>query len=492
MRNQSNNTATAQRYKRTHLSKTQNGFSLLELLISMAITVIAIVAAVGLMTKFARSAGAFTEVSTLEEIKGTSETILRADLDGAGHNLTRPSPSLAGTIFASPTAFENYTWSNGTITKTGPTGWGTPANITHALASGLGSFSFTPPAEAATATMFGANGASLGIIIGTGNPAPLSVLANGADVSANNNVPPHLPGDTYTFKIENGPSQRITKLYRTRANASAPIWTSSATIPPYPISFQVNIFNQGQSFTNTKITGAPLIALSGNYTEFAPLPNDNNVQPTAPVATTGGGSGIVILSGDRTTDSTTTLAALNENSTDILARAPKRGSFNQGDYALVIDWGSLDPNTPGGTASSLCRIVSVSTSGDNVTLSIERVRQNNAAWSRLWSTDNNHAHSFAPGATLTKLQAPVSYALSTDSRLVRVEADRVSTVAFNVRRATFNRYVEFNSPAMMFLVNIILAAEGVETTAATATETRATIEFRSTPRALNLASNQLN
>jgi len=79
--------------------------------------------------------------------------------------------------------------------------------------------------------MFGANGASLGILIGSGNPAPLNVLANGADVSANNNVAPHLPGDTYTFKIENGPSQRITKLYRTRANASAPIWTSNSTIP---------------------------------------------------------------------------------------------------------------------------------------------------------------------------------------------------------------------------------------------------------------------
>jgi len=476
--------------RKTARGRQQEGFSLLELLIAMAIAIIAVVAAVGMMTKFARSAAAFAEVSTLEESKGISETILRADLDGAGHDLTRPSPSLAGTIFATPADFLNYTWSNGTITKTGSSGWATPANITHALASGLGGFSFTPPAESASATMTGANGASFALVVGAGSPTAINIFANGSDVTGT--VTPHIAGDMYTFKIENGPSQRITKLYRVRDNSPSPIWTSNATIPAYPISFQVNIFNQGQSFTNVRITGAPLSALSGNFTEFAPLPNDNNLQLTAPVATTGGGTGVIILSGDRATDATTTLSPVSENSTQVLARTPKRGSFNQGDYALLIDWGSLDPASPGGAASSLCRITSVSVSGDDVTLSIERVRQSNPAWARLWSTDTNHAHSFPAGARLTKLQAPVSYALSSDSRLVRVEADRVSTVAFNVREATFNRFVEFNSPAMIYLVKIFLAAEGVETVATTSGETRATIEFRSTPRALNLASNQLN
>ena len=125
MRYHKTTTTTTQR-KPHSLSRTQTGFSLLELLISMAITVIAVIAAVGLMTKFARTVGAFTEVSTMEEARGTSETLLRADLDGAGHNLTRPSPPLAGTIFATLTSFDFYTWSNGTITKTGATGWDNP------------------------------------------------------------------------------------------------------------------------------------------------------------------------------------------------------------------------------------------------------------------------------------------------------------------------------------------------------------------------------
>ncbi|MGH9962272.1 MAG: hypothetical protein ACREBC_34975, partial [Pyrinomonadaceae bacterium] len=70
--------------------------------------------------------------------------------------------------------------------------------------------------------------------------------------------------------------------------------------------------------------------------------------------------------------------------------------------------------------------------------------------------------------------------------------DRASTIAFNLRRANFNRSVEFNSTAMIFQVDITLAAEGIETNATASDETRGTLEFRSRPRALKLASNQLN
>src|SRR6266508_1502300 len=152
MRYHKTTTTTTQRKPRS-LSRTQTGFSLLELLISMAITVIAVIAAVGLMTKFARTVGAFTEVSTMEEARGTSETLLRADLDGAGHNLTRPSPPLAGTIFATLTSFDFYTWSTGTITKTGATGWDNPANITRSRAASVPlALRLQRPEEARTST----------------------------------------------------------------------------------------------------------------------------------------------------------------------------------------------------------------------------------------------------------------------------------------------------------------------------------------------------
>ena len=43
-------------------------------------------------------------------------------------------------------------------------------------------------------------------------------------------------------------------------------------------AFGLNIYAQNQSFTDVTITGAPLIALSGNSTEFAPLPSDLGTQ----------------------------------------------------------------------------------------------------------------------------------------------------------------------------------------------------------------------
>jgi prepilin-type N-terminal cleavage/methylation domain-containing protein len=485
------------------------GFSLLELLITMAITAIAVLAAVGLMTKFARTAGAFTEVSTMEEARGSAETALRADLDGAGRNLTRPTPPLAGTIFATPNSFDNYNWSNGTITKITGTGWDNGANITHALATGLGSYTFTPPANGGSAYIYSPNGDTFAIVIGFGNPAIgvwMGVYVNGVEVAAtcchppNETIGAHVGGDSYTFKIENGTSQRIAKLYRVRNNVPTPLWTSNVPVTSYPIGFGLNVYYQNQSFTNVKITGAPLIALSGNATEFAPLPYDLNTQLTAPLTTTGGGSGIIALSGDPTTDAVTTTDTFKDGASDITAHAPQRGSFNEGDYVLIIDWGSLDPSAPGGAASALCSVSSVSIDSDPsvldgsplVKLTVERVRKDNPAWSRLWSTDSDHSHTFGPGSTLTKLQAPVSYTTSKDSRLVRMEGDHTSTIAFNVRRANFNRYVEFNSTALIFQVDITLAAEGVETDNTSSTETRGTIEFRSRPRALNLASNRLN
>jgi len=73
-----------------------------------------------------------------------------------------------------------------------------------------------------------------------------------------------------------------------------------------------------------------------------------------------------------------------------------------------------------------------------------------------------------------------------------MEAGRPSTLAFNVRQASFARYIEFNSATNVFRVDITFAAEGVETNNTASTESRGTIEFESRPRAMNLASNQLN
>jgi hypothetical protein len=326
----------------------------------------------------------------------------------------------------------------------------------------------------------------------------MGVYVNGAEIAAtlghsqSETISPHLAGDSYTFKIENGESNRVAKLYRLRNNIPALLWTNTLPVTSYPISFGLNIYEQNKSFTNVIITGAPLIALSGNSTELAPLPFDLGTQLSAPITITGGGSGITALSGDKTTDSVTTLSDLDSTASEVSVRPPQRGSFNAGDYLLIIDWGSLNPAAPAAAVSSLCRVSSASTNGNQLNLSLERVRQDNPAWARLYSTDAEHAHRYSIGSTVTKLAPPVSYTTSSDARLVRMEADRPSTLAFNVRQATFARYIELNSAANIFRVDISLSAEGVETDNTASTESRGTIEFESRPRAMNLASNQLN
>jgi len=63
-------------------------------------------------------------------------------------------------------------------------------------------------------------------------------------------------------------------------------------------------------------------------------------------------------------------------------------------------------------------------------------------------------------------------------------------VAFNTRNLLFT---EQTAPTgRSYAISATLAAEGIETNDTQAAETRATIEYLSTPRALNLGSNQLN
>lgn len=100
------------------------------------------------------------------------------------------------------------------------------------------------------------------------------------------------------------------------------LWSSSVPGTSYPIAFGLNIYPQSQSFTNVTITGAPLIALSGNSTQLAPLPWDRDFQLTAPITITGEGAGITALSGDQTTDAAATLSEIDDSSSELIVRVP--------------------------------------------------------------------------------------------------------------------------------------------------------------------------
>ena len=69
----------------------------------------------------------------------------------------------------------------------------------------------------------------------------MGIYVNGAEVAATSGhsqsetISPHLSGDSYTFKIENGESNRIAKLYRQRNNIPALLWTNTVPVTSYPM-----------------------------------------------------------------------------------------------------------------------------------------------------------------------------------------------------------------------------------------------------------------
>src|SRR6185369_16554900 len=133
-----------------------------------------------------------------------------------------------------------------------------------------------------------------------------------------------------------------------------------------------------------------------------------------------------------------------------------------------------DPANPVTPASSVCVVSGVATVDSQTTkLTVTRSRQTNPAFSRLWSSDTDHAHTYAASSTtVVKLAPPVTYSVSTDNRLVRIEGARASTIAFNVRGGTCTQ--TGTAPTLAYTVTVTLAAEGFETANTSTDETRAT------------------
>lgn len=488
----------------------QSGFTLLEMLISMAISVIALSAAVLLMTKFARSVGAYSEVAIMEEARGSSEALLRTDFDNAGLNLTRPSMPSAGKenvqFYANP---DFNTSTPGSLAKlTSNTSY---AYSTRAVTSGNSLWSWTPAAVCkdcwtyvvgndgnfgAIAVYYDENGVSAMLVYESLAPGGTVASSFGTGTA----LPPHVPGDTYQIGIEAPNAQqtnRFARYYRIRNGVRTILYTGTNPIPTYPHYLLAYQTSAPSAINNISVIGAPISYRTTNATDFARMPFDGGTQLTGPITVTGGpgwwfGTTAIVLSGDKTIDATPSLSTFTSSSTQLDLKTPQRGTYAIGDTIFAIDYGSNDPSNPVSPASAVCQVTAVATVDSQTTrLTLSRARQTNPAWGRLWSSDADHAHTFGPGTTIVKLAPPVTYTISTDSRLVRIEGDRASTVAFNARSLSFSPGTG-SGGTQLIVVSATLAAEGFETTTGATTETRANINFSSFPRALNLASNQLN
>ena len=276
----------------------------------------------------------------------------------------------------------------------------------------------------------------------------------------------------------------VFRLYRIQGGTQTLIWTGSIPIPSYPLALAQAIYYQNDSITNTSITGAPIVTLTGGNTELSLLPFDRGTRLTKPVVVSPDGQSATIISGDTSVDAAYTTGSFASSSSGgtIPLRLPSRGTFQAGDIVDLIDF-------PAGRAC-LYRVDQVNSTTGAATLAVRPVDSSQPAWGRLSSDLTDSQYTFPAGAAVVKLAQPVSYYITNDRRLVRMEGNRVTTAAFNVRSLALAETA--TSGGWSYTISLTLAAEGVETDSAQSTETRATIEYTSTPRALNLQANQLN
>jgi hypothetical protein len=471
--------------------ESERGSTILEYLIAAVVTAILLIAAVAGIAKFTRATAASREVSDFEEGRAAVADITRTDLDGAGRNLTRPQAPGAGTEQAAFPTSTDYSSSSGTLTKTGATGWSTTTNMTRGLASGIGSFSLTPPANGAAAWIYGSDGSTFGIIVGFGSW--MAVYENWTEVastccrSPQETITPHIAGDVYKFSVDlesTSPPSSVVRLYRTRASVTTLLWSSARPVPSYPLGLGTQIFNQYDTISNVSVTGAPIISLSGGSTEYSLMPLDRGTRLPRPVTVTNGGQSITVLSGDTATDIAYTAAAFVSNTSGgtLSLKLPRRGSLLVGDILDVIDF-------PAGRAC-LYRIEQVNATSSISTLVLRPVFSSQPAWGRLSSDANDSQYTFPQGAAVVKLSPPVTYNVTADNRLVRMEGNRVTTAAFNVRSFTVTEQII--STGRSYSLSLTLAAEGYETDSNASTESRSNIEYTSVPRSLNLTANELN
>lgn len=467
----------------SHDRRSERGAGLVEYLIGAAIIFLILIVGAAVLAKTNATTAAYLEVSELEQARGDLADILRADFDSAGRNLTRSEPPGTGTEFWTAPSDSYYSVSpDGTITRTLSNASVPWKNATRGLGSGLGYITYTPNANTFHAELLGSDNASRRISISNNS---VYLYENNMLAAASFSwpgtalVPAHQAGDSYRIAIADTPTGRAVCYYRTRAGAETLLYQSARPLPAYPITPRLAVYNTG-SFSDLKVSGGPIVPLIDGAVQTAPLPIDRGQRLTGPVTILG--NTVTLMSGDADTDILFNKGPVvgTGSGTFVPVAPPKRGSFNTGDYALLTDYRS--------SRSGLYRVTSLDPASGALTLSI--VWQAEAAWGRLWSDPSDPLPSWPAGSVLVKILPPVTYQVSADSRLVRMAGDRPATAAFGVRAASYTE--QSTAISKSYHLALTLAAEGFQTDQSAAAEARDTVEYKSSPPALNLFNNELN
>jgi|GEM_PF-1178544 len=139
---------------------------------------------------------------------------------------------------------------NGSVRKTSTGAWDFSASAAQTLLRGDGYFESTASYWNHSISLGGSDGAGRTLLVGTGGWA--AIYENGTEVANTypiGNITPHAAGDRYRLEIADGQLRYV----RYRSGVRAVIYTSTISLPAYPLSFSLGASFQNSEWQNTVI-----------------------------------------------------------------------------------------------------------------------------------------------------------------------------------------------------------------------------------------------
>lgn len=475
--------------------------SLLEMMVSLSLLVIAVAAVAMFANAALRRSVSFAESGELDDRRASLSTLLRADFDGAGKGLTRTKEPGSGTESATFPPSTNYTALGGTFTRTGGGSAPLTALAERAFGSGVGVLAFSPDNCNQCAVGFGQpSGSSLNsdtlryyyflngnVTILEGTQAIASTYGGQGQ-----SISPHQGGDTYSISIEPGSSSLVVSYYRFRGGVKILLVRSSSPMSAYPAEPFITTYAVGQAVSGFSLTGAPIVEVKSLPTLFAQMPMDGEGRPDGPVEVDPSKQAVTILAGDAATDVTivedhpvqTPVGATNPDK-GVYVRNPQRGVIAAGDYLLIADFSAQ--------RSALFKVASVaSTSGSAgwLLLNLSGVTSGARAWGRLWSMDNDFQYAFPVGSAVIKLAPPVEWMYSRNALMRRTGQDPFANADLGVRNLWIDEKIA--DGRRTYQIDCTMQAEGVEAVDDPSQAPTTELSLTLTPPALNMTFNNQN